>query len=427
MTMIAIDFGTTNSSLAVFSDGDAEPRLQKLEFGDPDSYDPNVMPSGVCSCSNAECVGRPDTFGHEAFRHHFGPQHDSRLLHEMKLFFDQSTANPPSFAKEKEVTILRETDGFLTRVSKSYRIPIYKGDVPLQPNQFVPGTASLIRELIRRSTVTPLDRTEIAVGVPASFHGAGMRRLREASRLGAFGDKGSCERISLYLEPYAAARSYLKFEKGNILVLDYGGGTLDITVMKVDRPNVFDPANIVYGGFPEAGSRMDEAILHYRLDKAGEEAQRWYEAAPLRTRLQFKRNVEKAKIALSIVAETTIELPESGIAPIRLTRDQVSLALQPIINRMGIAVSEVVMGAIGGVKNLDFVVLSGGTSLVGPVQDGVRAMFQHIPVERFVLPDPTKPEDVEVCFCAVARGLALLHRDGFEPIQVPAKEDDAAA
>jgi hypothetical protein len=94
---------------------------------------------------------------------------------------------------------------------------------------------------------------------------------------------------------------------------------------------------------------------------------------------------------------------------------------------MGIAVSEVVMGAIGGVKNLDFVVLSGGTSLVGPVQDGVRAMFQHIPVERFVLPDPTKPEDVEVCFCAVARGLALLHRDGFEPIQVPAKDDDAAA
>jgi molecular chaperone DnaK (HSP70) len=345
----------------------------------------------------------------------------------MKLFFDQSTANPPTFAEGKERTTLREQDGFLTPVSKSYRIPIYKGEVPLEPRQFVPGTANLIRELIRRSTVTSQDRTQIAIGVPASFHGHGIRQLREAARLGAFGNKETYDGITLYFEPYAAARSYMQLAEGNILVLDYGGGTLDITVMTIERPNVFDSSNIHYGGFPEAGSRMDEAVLHYRLDKAGEDAQRWYETAPLRTKLKFKRNVENAKIALSTATEVMIELPESKLDPVKLTKDQVALALQPIILRMGIKVSEIVTTAIGGVKAVDFVVMSGGTSLVGPVQDGVRAMFQHIPLDRFVLPDPTKPKDVEVCFCAVARGLALLHRERFEPIAVPPAGNQAAA
>ncbi len=419
--MIAIDFGTTNSSVAVLSDGDTEPRLQKVEFGDPDSYDANVIPSGVCTCRDADCGGKADKYGHDAFRHHFDLQHDSKLLHEMKLYFDQSTANPPTFAEGTGEIQLRELDGFLTLVSKSYRIPIYKGDVPLQPNEFVPGTAKLIGELIRRSTVSTADRRQIVIGVPASFQDLGRRRLREASRLGAFGDNAGYDGVALYLEPYAAARSYMQFEKGNILVLDYGGGTLDITVMTIDTPGVFNDDKVRYGGFPEAGSRMDEAILHYSLDKAGERAQRWYESAPGREKLKFKRNVEKAKIAISTTAEALIELPGSGLDPLKLTKDHLSMALQPIICRMVTKVSEVVTRAIDGVKAVDFVVLSGGTSLVGAVQEGVRAMFQHIPLGRFVLPDPTKTEDVETCFCAVARGLALLHQDGFVPITLPPK------
>jgi molecular chaperone DnaK (HSP70) len=142
----------------------------------------------------------------------------------------------------------------------------------------------------------------------------------------------------------------MQLEKGNLLVLDYGGGTLDITVVTISQsaPNVFGSSEVQYGGFPEAGSRMDEAILHYRLDKASDYAQRWYENAPLRTKLKFKRNIEKAKIALSTREETLVDLPGSGFEPIKLTRDQVSMALQPIIVRMGIKVSEVVTKAVGG-------------------------------------------------------------------------------
>jgi|ERR1017187_210552 molecular chaperone DnaK (HSP70) len=91
--MIAIDFGTSNSSITVFSENDTEPRLQPVEFGDSDSYDQNVIPSAVCTCLNSECQAKSETYGHEALRHQFDLTHDSKLLQEMKLYFDESTLN----------------------------------------------------------------------------------------------------------------------------------------------------------------------------------------------------------------------------------------------------------------------------------------------------------------------------------------------
>lgn len=423
--MIAIDFGTTNSSVAVYSTGDAGPILQKLEYGDPESYNPNVIPSAVCSCASSECGTKRDTYGHEAFRHHFELQHDTTLLHEMKLDYDKSTQESPAFIEVREGTVLRDEGGFLTPVPKNYKYLHYKDIVPLEPKDFVPGTAKLVAELIRRSNATPTDRQEIAVGVPASFGELGKSRLREAVKRGIFGEGAGSEGISLYPEPLAAARSYMRIDKGNILVLDYGGGTLDITVMTLERPDVFDPRKILYDGFPEGGSRIDEAILQYHLARADTRVQSWYQSAPLRTRLRLKRNVEKAKIDLATKPEAIIELPGSGFDPIRLTADGVSLAIQLIMNRMIGKVSETVVRHVGRIDAIDFVVLSGGTSLSESVQNSVRALFQHIPTPRFVVPDATNPADVERCFCAVARGLALLHRDGFAPLQLPPSKDRA--
>ena len=66
--------------------------------------------------------------------------------------------------------------------------------------------------------------------------------------------------------------------------------------------------------------------------------------------------------------------------------------------------------------NVNFVVLSVGSSLSSVAQYSVLSIFRHIPEKRFFLPDPSKPEDVETCLCAVAKGLAWLGRDGVSPI-----------
>src|ERR1035437_7342129 len=419
--MIAIDFGTSNSSITVFSKNDTEPRLQPVEFGDPDSYDQNVIPSAVCTCRNPDCSANAERYGHEAIRHQFDLSHDSVILLEMKLYFDESTSNAPTFVERRQITTLREEGGFLTPVSKTYKFPQYSGDVPLKPNEFVPGTAKLVRELIRRSRAIPDDVEEIAIGVPASFHETGMKRLREAASLGSFGGRAGYEGLHLYLEPVAAARSYMAIGRGNILVLDYGGGTLDITVMTVEHDDRIDRSKIVFSGFPEAGARMDQAILHYSLSR-NRHADEWYKSQSLQLKRRVKRNVERAKIALSTAEVTSIELPGSGLDPLLFTAGDMSSALQPIMMRMVAKVSQTVTKAVGGIENIDFVVLSGGTSLNSVVQIAVRAMFQHIPIERFVLPDPAKPEDVERCLCAVVRGLAWLRHDEYTPIDLPVSQ-----
>src|SRR5262249_697097 len=146
------------------------------------------------------------------------------------------------------VVTLREEHGFLTPVTKIFKQPHYEGDVPLEPATFVPGTSRLIRELLRRSTITNEDRKDIALGVPASFGVPGKKRLREAAKRGVYGDRDGYEGISLYCEPVAAARSYFAIDPGNILVLDYGGGTLDISVIPVTHGKAFSAPNIYFAG-----------------------------------------------------------------------------------------------------------------------------------------------------------------------------------
>src|SRR5712692_9252817 len=128
MMMIAIDFGTTNASVAVFSEGDTAPRLQKIEIADPESYDANVIPSAVSSCASSPCQRESTKYGHDALRHHFELQHNSALLQEMNHYFDRSTQDPPTLVETKAITALREEGGFLTPVTKTYKYPVYAGD-----------------------------------------------------------------------------------------------------------------------------------------------------------------------------------------------------------------------------------------------------------------------------------------------------------
>jgi molecular chaperone DnaK (HSP70) len=419
--MIAIDFGTTNSSVAVLPEGGSDPTVQPVEYGDPESYDANVLPSAICECRSHSCRDLKDRYGHDALRHGFEQQHDSTLLQEMKLYFDRSTIEPPTLVETKVITALREEGGVLNPITRTQRFAYYRGEVPQRPDEFVPATAKLIREIIARSNATRADRSELIVGFPASFHAKGVRQLREAANRGAFENKAGYDRIFMYLEPVAAARAYMKIAVGNTLVLDYGGGTLDISVMTIDNLERLDKNKLKISGFGEAGSRMDEAVVEYCLSR-DEKLHGWFEEQSLRDKLRFKRAIEKAKISLSTQIESVIPPPRAGLDPVRLTAPDISYALQPIMTRMVAKVTQTVIEAVGSIEKVDFVVMSGGTSLNKVVQTSVQAMFNHLPEDKFVLPDAHDPEKVKTCLCAVAKGLALLRSDGHQPVSIDTLE-----
>jgi molecular chaperone DnaK (HSP70) len=338
----------------------------------------------------------------------------------MKLHFDRSTIEPATLVETKTVVALREEGGVLNPIVKVQRVARYDGEVPLQPKDFVPGTARLISELIKRSKASDADRKDVVLGVPASFGGVGIRHLREAAKRGAFGENATYQGISLYPEPLAAARAYMEISTGNTLVLDYGGGTLDITVMRIKEAGTFDLKRDVIGigGFPEGGSEMDHRILKHCLSKAPGSGWQWFQQQTLQARLRIIRNVERAKIELSKAEEVKVEFPNSTFQSITLTPPDLSHALQPIMTRMTAKVIETVLRAVGNVENIDFVVMSGGTSLSRVVQSSVLAMFGHLSKEQFVLPDSSDKSSIEACMCAVAKGLALLRSDGFPAIIV---------
>jgi molecular chaperone DnaK (HSP70) len=141
-----------------------------------------------------------------------------------------------------------------------------------------------------------------------------------------------------------------------------------------------------------------------------------YAAQSLLLRRRIRSNVENAKMRLSTVAKANVEFPGSAVDSLELTMSEMALALHGITTRTAVKITEVVMKAVGKIENIDFVVLSGGSSLNPVVQQAITSIFRHIPKERFVLPDPGSPQDVETCICAVVKRLALLRMDGFSPI-----------
>ncbi|MCU1284115.1 MAG: molecular chaperone DnaK [Acidobacteriales bacterium] len=418
--MIAIDFGTTNSSVAVMEPSDQVPRVVSLEYGDEDSYDPSVLPSAVCDCKNVECQNAPEMFGHPALRHYFETGHDTMLLQEMKLSFDQSTISEPSMVEVREDWVLRDEGGFLTPEKKKRYQAVYAADVPLTRAQFVPGTAKIVKHLARTANFRDHTRKLVAVGVPATFGDSGRRMVREAVKLGAFGPDAGYDNVVMYSEPLAAARAYLQITKpGNLLVLDYGGGTLDICVSHVDEHMNINMSTISQGGFPEGGAKMDKALVLRCLEKAGGQSAQKYESLKPVAKQRISRNVEKAKIELSRTDSVQVRLPGLDTEELLLDRADIAFALSPIMTRMVARTMEVIYKNGRTMSDITYVVLSGGSALSPVVQQTVVALFKHVPEDRFVLPNPSNPADVETCLCAVTKGLALLHRDGVPPISLP--------
>jgi hypothetical chaperone protein len=109
--------------------------------------------------------------------------------------------------------------------------------------------------------------TEVVLGRPVHFVGAADEaddtraeyRLRHAAHLAGF------ERIDFELEPVAAARHYAQSitAEQNILVYDFGGGTLDVTAMHVTPGGA--PTILAIGGLGIAGDRFDQRIIEHGL------------------------------------------------------------------------------------------------------------------------------------------------------------------
>ncbi|MBK8985964.1 MAG: Hsp70 family protein [Chloroflexi bacterium] len=259
--IVGMDFGTTNSGMAVY-DG----RTVRVLPLDPSNTNPRVLPTAVY-ITNEQAV----TIGRAAidlyYQHNIGRAVKLRKvwIGELEVFGGDMYYVTDSYAF---VDVLSPGRLFLS-VKTSLRDESYAGTVV---GQFYYSLEELIALYltavkVRAGQQLGQELRQIVLGRPVHFaQDPEHDRLAQARLLQA-AFRAGYEKVYFQYEPIAAAYSYETTitQPQNVLIFDFGGGTLDITVMRLG-----DPANrrvLATGGIPVAGDVFDQKLVRAKLPR----------------------------------------------------------------------------------------------------------------------------------------------------------------
>ena len=303
MSAVGIDFGTTNSVVAQYSGGRVDVvRVDKPPADWPGGFD-RVLPSVF-----ALEPGRQPIFGWRAKRQARGSMKAVKRL----------------FATEDKVTVGGEVF-------------------------FVEEVAALLFSELRRAALAEGVDFSSAVGtVPANSRGLARSRTKVCAGMAGI------EVPALINEPTAAAMAFglTAADDQNILVVDWGGGTLDVTVLGVVGGIFMEQAS---KGVQRLGGIDFDRVVADRLahDIAG--ASSWDAA----TRHEFELDVEQGKIRLSDADEVAVPIPGAGRRV--LTRR----SLEDWVRHLVVKVREPIERCLSDLhmtpRDIDHVLLVGGT------------------------------------------------------------------
>ncbi|MDD3454107.1 MAG: molecular chaperone DnaK [Methanobacteriales archaeon] len=261
--------------------------------------------------------------------------------------------------------------------------------IKIQDKEFTPQEISaFILQKIKKDAEAFLgEKIEKAViTVPAYFNDNQRTATKDAGTIAGL------EVVRLVNEPTAASLAYgldKEDEELDIMVFDFGGGTLDVTIMEFGG-GVFEVQS-TSGDTQLGGTDMDNAIMNYLAEEFKKETgidimeddnavQRLREAA------------EKAKIELSSTVQTEINLPyitadSSGPKHLvhTLTRAKLEELVDPIIQKCAGPIEQALKDAKMGKEDIDKIILVGGPTRMPIVQKFVED-FMGKPVERGIDP-----------------------------------------
>ena len=236
-------------------------------------------------------------------------------------------------------------------------------------------SAMILQKLVNDASTYLGERvTKAVITVPAYFNDAQRQATKDAGRIAGL------EVLRIINEPTAAALAYGLDKKGNetILVWDLGGGTFDVSILEVGD-GVFEVKS-TNGDTRLGGDDYDQRIVdwmvgEYRKDQG-------IDLSADRQALQrLTEAAEKAKIELSSMVQTTINLPfitADASGPkhldITLTRAQFEAMTSDLTDRMIAPFKNAIADAKLDVSKLDEVILVGGATRMPVVQDLVKKL-----------------------------------------------------
>ena len=241
--------------------------------------------------------------------------------------------------------------------------------------------------------------TEAVITVPAYFNDAQRQATKDAGRIAGLDVK------RIVNEPTAAALAYgLDKKKDEIIaVYDFGGGTFDISILEVGD-NVVQVIS-TNGDTHLGGDDIDNLVMDWLIAEFRKSS--GIDVGKDKMALQrLKEASEKAKIELSSVQETSINLPFLTVGPggpvhldQRLSRSKLEQMVGPLVERSMEPVKKALQDAKKQAKDIAEVILVGGSTRMPLVKETVKKFFGKEPHQG------VNPDEVVAIGAAVQAGV----------------------
>nr|YP_010930409.1 heat shock protein 70 [Ochrosphaera neapolitana]WKK50137.1 heat shock protein 70 [Ochrosphaera neapolitana] len=372
--VVGIDLGTTNSVIAVMEGG--KPTVI------PNAEGQRTTPSVVAYTKKGDLL-----VGQIAKRQ--AVVNPENTFYSVKRFIGRKTSEVTEALRQVPYKVLQAED-------------IIKLDCPAIGKQFA---AEEISAQVLRKLVTDANKylgetvTQAVITVPAYFNDSQRQATKDAGKIAGL------DVLRIINEPTAASLSYGLDKKNNevILVFDLGGGTFDVSILEVGD-GVFEVL-ATSGDTRLGGDDFDEKIVQWLasdfksaegidLTKDNQALQRLTEAA------------EKAKIELSTLTQTSINLPfitltSEGPKHIEkeLTRAKFEELCSELIDRCRIPIQNALKDAELTADAIDQNVLVGGSTRIPAVQELVEKLLKKKPNQT------VNPDEVVAIGAAVQAGV----------------------
>ncbi|MFZ9739213.1 MAG: molecular chaperone DnaK [Prochlorotrichaceae cyanobacterium] len=373
--VVGIDLGTTNSCVAVMEGGKPTVIANAEGFRTTPSvvaFDPKTKERRVGQIAKRQAVMNPEN-----------------TFYSVKRFIGRRFEEVTNEKTEVSYTVLN--DGNNVRL-----------DCTAEGKKFAPEeiSAQVLRKLVEdASKYIGETVTQAVITVPAYFNDSQRQATKDAGRIAGL------EVLRIINEPTAASLAYGLDKKSNetILVFDLGGGTFDVSVLEVGE-GVFEVLS-TSGDTHLGGDDFDKRIV----DFLAEDFQR-NEGIDLRKDRQALQRLteaaEKAKIELSSVTQAEINLPfitatQDGPKHLDmvLTRAKFEELCASLIDRCRIPVEQSLKDAKLSPKDIDEVVLVGGSTRIPAVQEVVKKVLGKDPNQS------VNPDEVVAVGAAIQAGV----------------------
>ncbi len=259
-----------------------------------------------------------------------------------------------------------------------------------------PEIAAIVLREIKRNAEAHFNEeiTQAVITVPAYFNDAQRQATKDAGRIAGL------EVLRLVNEPTAAALAYGldKRQNGIVAVYDFGGGTFDISILKL-HDGIFEVL-ATNGNTHLGGDDIDNLLMQIALEDLASE---WSDPDIGRDNQAvqlLRRAVIAAKEKLSFVLETTIDLEFKGRKYQRvINRDLLDKLITPVINRTLEPCKAALKDAGLTPDQIDEVVMVGGSTRIPLVRSAVEALFKTKPHTEL------NPDEVVALGAAVQAGI----------------------